>query len=98
METELTLESKDSRSQFSVLDAEDEIITRFCLNNGGMEFAMPIIRKQFNDIGIDFKNPTKDELIILANKLVEITRALQGDLVARAELQEYLHIIKRIQN
>jgi 5,10-methenyltetrahydromethanopterin hydrogenase len=96
MENVLSPESKDTESQFTVLDAEDEIITLFCTKNGGMEFAMPIIRKQFNDIGMDFKKPTKDELIILANRLVEITRALHGDFVARNELQEFLHIINRV--
>ena len=35
--------------KISILDAEDEIISIFCENNGGMEFAMPIIRFRTDD-------------------------------------------------
>jgi len=83
-------------NRVTVLEAEDEIISIFCQNNGGMEFAMPIIRKQFNDAGIDFKNPTKDELIVIVDKLVNITKELQGEAAAKEEFRDYMHIINKI--
>lgn len=87
---------KDTSTRVTVLEAEDEIISIFCQNNGGMEFAMPIIRKQFTDAGVNFKNPTKDELIIIVDKLVEITKELQGEAMAKEEFRDYMHIINKI--
>jgi hypothetical protein len=82
--------------KFTLLDAEDEIISIFCQNNGGMEFAMPIIRKQFKDAGIDFTKPTKSDLLIVIKKLVKITSELQGEQAAKEEFQDYMHILNRI--
>jgi hypothetical protein len=90
------ISTEESEQSLTVLAAEDEIITLFCQNIGGMEFAMPIVRKQFQDTGIDFKKPTKDELIIIVNKLVEITRELQGKAAARDGFRHYMHIINKI--
>ena len=84
------------RQKISILDAEDEIISIFCQNNGGMEFAMPIIRKQFSDASVDFKNPTKEGLIEIINKLVAVTKEFQGAEVAKGEYRDYMHIIKKI--
>ena len=86
----------DSSIKVTVLEAEDEIISIFCQKNGGMEFAMPIIRKQYKDAGVDFKNPTKDELIKIVDKLVEITKDLQGEVPAKEEFRDYMHIINKI--
>lgn len=91
-------ETKKQASNKTVLAAEDKIISIFCQYNGGMEFAMPIIRKQFADAEVDFKNPTKDELIRIAKRLVEVTKELQSPEIAKEEFREYMHIINKLEN
>ena len=55
-------DSEEVSEKKLLLKIEDEIIVKFCELNGGMEFAMPIIRKQFEKHNVDFKNPSKDDL------------------------------------
>ena len=98
VDTDETEDTKKRSSKSPVLEAEDKIISIFCQNNGGMEFAMPIVRKQFADAGVDFKNPKKDELIRIVKKLVEVTKELQGAEVAKEEFREYMHILNKLEN
>ena len=93
----LSDDSEKNSQQDIILEVEDEIIATFCELNGGMEFAMPIIRKQFEKMNIDFKNPTIEQIIKIANILVEITEEIQGELVAKKErriFKEYMHKFK----
>ncbi|MCK5562225.1 MAG: hypothetical protein KAJ51_16620 [Thermoplasmata archaeon] len=98
VDTNEASETKKQSAKSPVLDAEDKIISIFCQNNGGMEFAMPIVRKQFADAGVDFKNPNKDELIRIVKKLIEITKEFQGAEVAKENFREYMHIINKLEN
>ena len=79
-----------------LLEIEDEIITNFCDLNGGMELAMPIIRKQYEKLNIDFKNPTKDDLQKLTNILLELTAQIKGEEIAREEKRIFKEILSKL--
>jgi len=54
--------------------AEDNIINIFCTSIGGYEKGMPIIRKQFEILGIDFEKPSKPQLHALVVRLSTIMK------------------------
>ena len=89
-------ESKETDGKKLILEIEDDIIVKFCELNGGMEFAMPIIRKQYDRLKIDFKNPKKEELEKLVESLVEVTESLKGELVAKEERKLFLDLLNKI--
>ncbi|WP_455392155.1 hypothetical protein, partial [[Eubacterium] cellulosolvens] len=59
-------ESKENDEKDVLLSVEDDMIAKFCELTGGMEIAMPIIRKQYEKLNVDFKNPTRDQLYQIA--------------------------------
>jgi hypothetical protein len=79
-----------------LLEIEDEIITIFCELNGGMELAMPIVRKQYEKLNIDFKNPSKVDLLKIANKLIDLTSQIKGEDIAREERRIFKELLARI--
>lgn len=80
-----------------LLEIEDEIIANFCELNGGMELAMPIIRKQYEKHNIDFKNPTKDDLKNIADILVELTQKIKGEDIAREERRIFKELLGKLE-
>jgi len=68
-----------------ILIAEDNIINAFCNRMGGYEKAMPVIRKQFESLNIDFENPTKEQLTQLVKKLLEVMRHLTEEDIKRLQ-------------
>lgn len=66
-----------------ILELEDKLITHFCKILGDTEIGMSIVRKQFNDAGIDFNNPTYDDMVKIADRLVESIRVFKGDKKAK---------------
>lgn len=80
-----------------LLEIEDEIIVKFCELNGGMEFAMPIIRKQYEKHNVDFKNPTKEQLEKIVENLINVTQSLKGDLVAKEERRYFKELLKKLE-
>jgi hypothetical protein len=79
-----------------ILRIEDEIIVKFCEFNGGMEFAMPIIRKQFEKLNIDFKRPTKEDLHIIVDHLISVTHNIKGDDVAKEEKRCFKELLSKL--
>ncbi len=77
----------------ALIDAEDEIIFDFCQNHGGLEYAMPIIRKQFDEAGVDFRLPTAEGLRLVVNNLEKVSASLKGPDFAKAEKQKFLGLI-----
>jgi len=75
-----------------VIKAEDQIITEFCEALGGFEMGMPIIREHFQAIGIDFEHPTKEQIRIVAFKLVEYLSFVKDDGTVK-ELEERVNKI-----
>jgi hypothetical protein len=82
----------------NLLKIEDEIITNFCDLNGGMELAMPIIRKQYEKLKIDFKNPSKEDLMKIANVLLELTTKIRGEEVAKEEKRIFKDILGKLES
>jgi hypothetical protein len=79
-----------------LLEIEDEIIANFCELNGGMELAMPIVRKQYEKLNIDFKNPSKEDLLNIANKLIDLTSKIKGEEIAREERRIFKELLARL--
>lgn len=79
-----------------LVEAEDEIIAYFCELHGGLEFAMPIVQTQIKRIGIEFNNPTKDQLIQLVKSLTDITSKLQSKDAARKEHNQFMRILRNV--
>jgi len=81
-----------------ILQIEDEIIVKFCELNGGMEFAMPIIRKQYEKLNVDFKKPTKKDLHRITELLIEVTANIKGKIVAKEERKYFNDLLIRLEN
>jgi len=90
-------ESKQVTEKDILLEIEDEIIVKFCELNGGMEFAMPIIRKQYEKFNVDFKCPTKEDLYKIVQALIEVTENLKGDLVAKEERRIFKELLNKLE-
>jgi hypothetical protein len=92
----LTGNTEPNSDKDLLLEVEDEIIVKFCELNGGMEFAMPIIRKQYEKHNVDFKNPTKEQLEKIIENLINVTQSLKGDHVAKEERRCFKELLKRL--
>ena len=79
-----------------ILEVEDKIMMRYCELHGGLETAMPMVRKQFDKLGIDFAKPTKEGLIKVVEELTQITTEFQGEEAARKEKSEYMKWIREL--
>ena len=90
--------SKQVDEKSIILEIEDEIIVKFCELNGGMEFAMPIIRKQYEKLDVDFKNPSKSDLKLIVESLIEVTESLKGEAVAKQERKYFKDLLNRLDN
>ena len=91
-------ESEENDKKEIILEVEDEILVKFCELNGGMEFAMPIIRKQFEKLNVDFRNPSKEDLHKIVESLLEVTLSLMGDVVAREERRYFKEFLNKMES
>ena len=55
-----------------LIQSEDKIINTFCKKMGGYIKAMPLIQAEINKIGMDFENPSREELETLIRNLYGI--------------------------
>ena len=93
----MTDEKNDTKKNL-ILDIEDEIIANFCEMNGGMEFAMPIVRNQYEKHNINFKSPTESELHKVVDALVEVTKNIKGEDVAKKEKKIFKELLMKLDN
>lgn len=64
---------KQAEEKLTPAEAMDNIFGHFVENyHQDTDFAMAVLRKQCNTIGLDIKNPTKREMLQLIDKLAEI--------------------------
>ena len=70
-------EEEEEQAENPLMDALDMIITDFCESYGSVEDAMPVIRQQFNIIGIDIKNPAKEDIKKLLDALEWIEKGFK---------------------
>ncbi|UCE36685.1 MAG: GTP-binding protein [Thermoplasmata archaeon] len=57
--------------KLSAIDVEDIIMARYCELLDDPEFAMAILREQFNRANVDFRNPTPEELLKVVDYIIE---------------------------
>lgn len=74
----------------------DEIFAAFCDLHGGVERGMPMISHQFKQANVDLANPTKQGLLIVLNKLIDLTTRVKGREVANLERQKFMRLINRL--
>ena len=78
-----------------ILLAEDSIIHTFCKSMGGYENAMPMIRQQYEQLNIDFENPTWNQLEMLIQRLTTIMKMVksEGEMRrAQADMRRHIKI------
>jgi len=77
-------------------DVTDEIIHDFCSRYPSMDHGMPIVRKQFEAVGLDIKAPTEAGLIKAIWKLAEVEATmLPPDEVTKNRFKR-MKMVKRI--
>ena len=76
-----------------ILEAEDELIFIFCQDYGGLEEGMPIIREQFKRAGVDFREPTKEGLKLVADNLLKVTESFRGSELAKKQRSRFQNIL-----
>ncbi len=76
------------------IKAEDQIITEFCNEAGGFQISMPIVRERFHKLGVDFENPSRNDLEKVIMSLVEYVMFIKGENEAH-ELEKRLYAILR---
>jgi small GTP-binding protein len=79
----------------NLVQVADAIIVSFSGHLGGFETAMPIIEQQFKKAGVNFMQPTKEQLVSALKNLVKITEGFQGPEVANQELKKFMAILNK---
>jgi hypothetical protein len=95
--TDLPENDANEGNKSRLLAVEDEMIANFCELNGGMELAMPMIRKQYEKLNIDFKNPSKEDLHKIAETLLTLTEQIRGEEIAREERRIFKELLQRLE-
>lgn len=72
----------------------DRIIHDFCREYGELEDAMPIIRRQFERANLDLKNPKREALVSVVERLADVEAGFKKIEVAEANLKKRLRWIK----
>lgn len=72
----------------------DRIIGDFCSEYGGIEDAMPILRRQFELAHLDINNPTEESLVSVVEKLADVEAGFKDRDIALANLKKRLKWIK----
>lgn len=60
------------------IDVADIIIQEFCAEHGDWELCMAIIRKQFDEVGMDVKEPTREGLRRVIDQLEAVETGWKG--------------------
>ena len=79
----------------NLVQVADALIVSFSGHLGGFETAMPIIEQQFKKAGVEFMNPTKEQLVTALKNLVKITEGFQGPDIANQELRRFMTILNK---
>lgn len=77
-------------------DVLQEIIIDYCTLHGGEERVMPIINHQFKLAGASMSSPTKQSLTQVIDRLIQITKDIKGEEIAREERSKYLRLIHKL--
>ncbi len=86
----------DNNNITDLVGVADAIVVDFCAILGGLENGMPIVNYQFKKAGVNFANPTKEQLLAALQNLVGISHDIQGIEVAKRENNKFLQILNRL--
>ena len=78
------------------IEASEKIVCRFCNLHGGLEAAMPIITDQFSKVGADFSNPSKEELKVIVERLLELLSGCKPPFIVEKERKMWQRWINNI--
>ncbi len=85
----------DDKKITSLIEVADAIIVDFCTVLGGFEVGMPMVDQQFKKAGVNFLDPTKEQLLAALQNLVAICQEIQGPDVAKRERNKFLKILNK---
>jgi small GTP-binding protein len=80
----------------TALEAEDEIVARYCKLINEPDLAMDMIREIVNKVEIDFKNPTPEDLSRVVNYLIHAASERVDAKILENEKRDYMDLIDRI--
>lgn len=66
------------------LQVADRIMTDFCADFGGLETAMNVVRRKFEEADVDVRAPTKDGLLKVVDLLSDVEKTVKGAEVVAA--------------
>jgi len=92
----MLMKSLSTKQKMDVDQVQNEIIKSFCSVHGGTEAAMPMVNHQFSKVGLTLDSPTKESLIKVVPKLVEVTQQLKGQEIANLEQRKYNQLMKQL--
>ena len=72
----------------------DRIIDDFSKGYGGLEEAMPVLRRQFELANLDLNHPTKEALVSAVERLADVEAGFKKMEIAQANLRRRLKWIK----
>jgi small GTP-binding protein len=72
----------------------DKIIDDFSKGYGGIEEAMPVLRRQFELSNLDLNNPTREALVSSVERLADVEAGFQNIDIVKANLRKRLRWIK----
>ena len=94
----LTEENETIDHKSKILEVEDKIIVKFCELVGGMEIAMPMVRKQYEKLNVNFKEPTLNDLHKISENLVELTEKIKGENLAREQRKYFKDLLRKFED
>ena len=77
-------------------DVLKQIIDDYCILHGGQDRAMPIINHQFKQAGANMESPTKQSLLLVIDRLTQVTMSFKGREVAKEERTKYLRLVHKL--
>ena len=83
-------------TQITPLTVEDEIIMKFCEIMEDNELAMATVRKQFKEANVDFRKPTKEQLLEISNRLADVLKSLRGPETAKIARTDFTKRINKL--
>jgi hypothetical protein len=72
----------------------DKIIDDFSKGYGGIEEAMPVLRRQFELSNLDLNNPQRESLVSAVERLADVEAGFQNIEVVKANMRKRLRWIK----
>ncbi len=61
----------------------------------GREYCLAIIKKDFDELGVDFDNPTKEGIFKVINKLAEFSKNFRSQEVINKHKQEIINLLEK---